>query len=138
MRPSRGCRPKLLVDDSSPQDVTRSKSHRQRRHRMQQIVDLSQQDSSLSIENPITSTPRTPSIRSQSCLKSSSLAPKLIRSDAMPRGGSLLTVGNGPKLTKTGRVSKAMKGLKGAHSCECGKVGGLLFNSSALHFVKAA
>jgi hypothetical protein len=40
----------------------------------------------------------------------------------MPSGASLLSVGNGPKLTKTGRVSKARKGVKGAHHCGCGKV----------------
>lgn len=123
MRPSRGCRLKVLVDDIGPQDVIRSKSHRQRRHRMQNIVDLSQHESSLPIANLISSKLRTPSSRSHNYLKSSSLAAKSIRSDVMPRGGSLLTVGNGPKLTKTGRVCKAKKGVKGAHSCECGKVG---------------
>jgi hypothetical protein len=89
------------------------KPHRSRRIR-KHYDGQDQHHKSLAIE-------RTPLKRSHSPLAFPVRVRKL-RSFEMPPGASLLSVTAGPKLTKTGRVSKARKGLRGAHRCGCGKV----------------
>jgi hypothetical protein len=120
MRPSRVRKHDLA--DSRPGDQPQVNPHRLRRRRNHQVDEDNQEHISLPIEKVITHKERTPLIRSQTSLDSSSTVP-VLRSDEMPSGVSLLPVGgNAPKLTKTGRVSKARKGVKGAHHCGCGKV----------------
>jgi hypothetical protein len=67
--------------------------------------------------------------RSQS-IRSNSSGPHRSRSrnrqPKMPSASSSAQSGlTSPKFTKTGRISKAKKGVKGAHVCICGKVSSL-------------
>jgi hypothetical protein len=78
---------------------------------------------SLSLRRRILSpTSRSPSVKSESSgpktsASSQRLSPRMPSSDTSAR--SSLT---SPRYTKTGRVSKAKKGVRGAHVCVCGKV----------------
>lgn len=59
-----------------------------------------------------------------SSIKSEASGPHLSTSrsfqSTMP--SSTTSMDSGMKYTKTGRISKAQKGVRGAHTCECGKV----------------
>lgn len=127
MRPSRACKPEELVDNRSGES-TKPKQHRLRRRRKGKTQSHDENDDSQEIQEVITRKEPTPLIESRTFSRSS-LLPSRTRSDEMPSGDSLSSVGNGPKLTKTGRVSKARKGVKGAHRCACGKVCTLIWST---------
>jgi hypothetical protein len=72
---------------------------------------------------------RSPSVRSDSSgphQRESRKRPPTMPSSSTSTHSGLLS----PKFTKTGRVSKAKKGVKGAHVCTCGKVS---VSSNLLH-----
>ena len=65
-------------------------------------------------------TPRHQALE-QSFASSSSSTANLSWTPTMASGASSSSL-SGPRLTKTGRHSKALKGVKDAHRCGCGKV----------------
>ena len=127
MRPSRGSKPDDLVHDRSRESskVNLPKHHRLRRRRKDQVRKRNEEHATAPVERAITKDEPNPQVRSQIVLGLPLPTPKS-RSDEMPSGDSISSFGVGPKLTKTGRVSRARKGVKGAHRCGCGKVSTLL------------
>jgi hypothetical protein len=133
MRPSKAHKQKHLAHaDGSGEPQPQVKSHRLRRSRKQQGDNQDQGHSSLAGRKIITRKERTSLKRSRSSFDFSSRA-RNTRSLEMPSGISLPSAAVGLKLTKTGRVSKAKKGVKGAHRCGCGKVGLSLAYSNPVH-----
>lgn len=133
MRPSQAHKPNHLGrDDGSgetdPSHVKQRRPRRTRKHH-HQVDSQDQQHASSSVQR-ITNKDRTPLEKSHSPFELTSRARKSKTVEMPPSGHALPSNALGPKLTKTGRVSKAKKGVKGAHNCPCGKVSLFLSPSS--------
>ncbi|KIW09019.1 uncharacterized protein PV09_00914 [Verruconis gallopava] len=121
MRPSRNHKTARSVRDCSGESA-QVKHHRLRRTRRQDDIYEKQESGDLATDQKIiTRKERTPLSKSHASSFDLSVRLRTSKSHEMPSGASLPSVGHGPKLTKTGRVSKAKKGIKGAHRCGCGK-----------------